>query len=93
MSEPAAVGDVFNVGSEEEVTIRALAENVKKRTGSASEIVQVEYKNAYGEGFEDMLRRTPDSTKIRNLIGFRPKFDLDRTLEDIVSHYRREKGR
>jgi UDP-glucose 4-epimerase len=88
MSEPAAVGDVFNVGSEEEMSIRALAEKVKARVGSSAEIVHVDYKTAYGEGFEDMLRRTPDTTKIRNLIGFRPKFDLDRMLDDIIAYYR-----
>jgi UDP-glucose 4-epimerase len=90
MAEPKAVGDVFNIGSEEEVTIQALAEKVKALTGSTSEITRVDYKTAYGEGFEDMLRRTPDTTKIRELIGFRPKFNLDRTLEDIVAYYRRQ---
>jgi UDP-glucose 4-epimerase len=90
MAEPAAVGDVFNIGSEEEVTMAALAEKVKAKTGSSSEIVHVDYKTAYGEGFEDMLRRTPDTTKIRSLTGFRPKLDLDRTLDDIIAHYRRQ---
>jgi UDP-glucose 4-epimerase len=89
MDEPNALGDVFNIGSEEEVTIRALAEKIKERTGSSSEIVRVDYETAYGAGFEDMLRRTPDVTKIRNLIGFRPKLDLDRTLDDVIAYYRR----
>ncbi len=92
MTAPGAVGDVFNVGSEEEVTIRSLAEKVKARTDASSEIVQVDYKTAYGEGFEDMLRRTPDTTKIRNLVGFQPKFDLARTLDDIIAFYRRQQG-
>ena len=88
MAETKAIGDVYNIGSEEEVTVAALAEKIKAKTGSASEIVHVDYKTAYGEGFEDMLRRTPDTTKIRNLIGFRPKFDLSRTLDDIIAYYR-----
>ena len=89
MAEPKAVGDVFNIGSEQEVTIRALAEKIKERTGSSSEIVSLDYKSAYGDGFEDMLRRTPDLTKIRNLIDFRPKLDLDRTVDDVIAHYLR----
>ena len=89
MDEPKALGDVFNVGSEEELTIRALAEKVKARTKSSSEIVTVDYQTAYGEGFEDMLRRTPDTTRIRKLIGFKPKFNLDRTLDDIIPHFQR----
>jgi UDP-glucose 4-epimerase len=89
MAEPRAVGDVFNVGSEEEVTMLGLAEKVKALTGSSSAVTKVDYKTAYGDGFEDMLRRTPDTTKIRELVGFRPKFNLDRTLADIVAHFRR----
>jgi len=89
MADPRAVGDVFNIGSEEELTIRALAENVRARTGSSSEIVTVDYHTAYGDGFEDMQRRTPDTTKIRRLIGFKPKFDMNGTLDDIIPHFRR----
>jgi UDP-glucose 4-epimerase len=90
MGEPKAVGDVFNIGSEEEITIRALAEKVKAQTGSESEITYLDYKTAYGDGFEDMLRRTPDTAKIRSLIGFRPKFTLERTLDDVIAYYRRQ---
>ncbi len=60
MDHPRAVGEVFNIGSSEEVTIRELAERVKALTGSASEIVTIPYEQAYGEGFEDMPRRVPD---------------------------------
>ncbi len=88
MAEPRAIGDVFNIGSEEEVTMSALAEKVKAMTGSSSAITLVDYRTAYGDGFEDMLRRTPDTTKIRDLVGFRPKFNLERTLGDIVAHFR-----
>jgi len=92
MAEPNAVDDVFNIGSDQEITIRALAHRIREKTGSSSEIVSVDYKAAYGAGFEDMLRRTPDLTKIRNLIGFRPKLDLDGTLDDIIAQYRRPKA-
>jgi UDP-glucose 4-epimerase len=90
MAEPKAIGDVFNIGSEEEVTVSALAAMVKERTGSSSEIVNVDYKTAYGDGFEDMLRRTPDTTKLRELVGFRPKLNLERTLDEIIAYYRRQ---
>ncbi len=89
MAEPRAIGDVYNIGSEEEVTMSALAEKVKALTGSSSEVTTVDYRTAYGDGFEDMLRRTPDTTKIRELVGFRPKFNLERTLDDIIAHFRR----
>ena len=88
MAEPRAIGDVYNIGSEEEVTMSALAEKVKALTGSSSEVTMVDYRTAYGDGFEDMLRRTPDTTKIRDLVGFRPKFNLERTLDDIIAHFR-----
>jgi UDP-glucose 4-epimerase len=90
MAEPKAIGDVFNIGSEEEVTVSALAAMVKERTGSSSQIVNVDYKTAYGDGFEDMLRRTPDTTKLRELVGFRPKLNLERTLDEIIAYYRRQ---
>jgi UDP-glucose 4-epimerase len=90
MAEPKAIGDVFNIGSEEEVTVSALAAMVKERIGSSSEIVNVDYKTAYGDGFEDMLRRTPDTTKIRELVGFRQKLNLERTLDEIIAYYRRQ---
>src|SRR5579864_8331827 len=64
MDHPAAVGEVFNIGSGEEVTIRALAERVKELTRSDSEIVSIPYELSYGEGFEDMPRRVPDIGKI-----------------------------
>src|SRR5204862_7775117 len=72
MDHPNAVGQVFNIGSNEEVTIAELAEIVKTSTGSQSDIVLVPYSEAYEAGFEDMPRRVPDITKIHNLVGFRP---------------------
>jgi UDP-glucose 4-epimerase len=85
-----AHGQVFNIGSTEEVTIAQLARRVRAATDSASEIVTVPYDEAYEEGFEDMLRRIPDITRIHELLGWTPTSDLDATLADVVDHHRRE---
>ena len=81
-----AVGDVFNIGNNYEVSILELAQRVKHLTGSASQLVFIPYNDAYGEGFEDMARRVPDLTKIRNLIGFEPKITLDGILRSVIEH-------
>jgi UDP-glucose 4-epimerase len=86
--EPAAVGEVFNIGNDEEITIGALATKVKNATGSRSEIVTVPYDLAYEAGFEDMARRVPDLTKIRTAIGYEPRVSLDRIIEDVVDYTR-----
>ena len=70
MDNSEAVGQVFNIGSNEEISIRALAERVKEVTKSDSEIVYVPYDQAYEEGFEDMPRRIPDISKVSELVGF-----------------------
>ena len=88
MDHPDAVGEVFNIGSSEEVTIRALAERVRALAGSQSEIVCVPYEQAYGEGFEDMPRRVPDISKIGSLIGYRPTRSLDQILESVIAFFR-----
>jgi UDP-glucose 4-epimerase len=88
MDEPRAVGEVFNVGSNEEVTIRELAERVKALTGSSSEIVTVPYEQAYGEGFEDMPRRVPDIGKVERLVGYRPTRTLDQVLRGVIDFFR-----
>lgn len=88
MAEPAAVGDVFNIGHEDEITIRGLAEMVKTRTGSRSPIETVPYDEAYGEGFEDMERRQPDTAKIRELIGWQPTRDLGEIIDGVADHMR-----
>jgi UDP-glucose 4-epimerase len=85
---PGAVGQVFNIGSSEEVTISALALRVKLLTGSRSEIVLVPYSEAYEAGFEDMPRRVPDLTKIAGLIGYHPTRTLDQILEDVIAFTR-----
>ena len=84
-----AVGEVFNVGSSQEVSIRELAERIISLTGSTSGIRYIPYEEAYGEGFEDMKRRVPDTTKIRELIGWSPKVDLDNLLMTVINYYKR----
>jgi UDP-glucose 4-epimerase len=84
MDYSKAPGEIFNIGSEEEVSMTQLAERVKKITGSNSEIVLIPYEEAYGEGFEDMLRRAPDITKIRKAIGFEPKTKLDDIIRAVA---------
>jgi len=85
---PTAVGQVFNVGSDEEVTIRQLAEAVRAAAGSASPIVHVPYSEAYAEGFEDLQRRVPDVSKLERVIGFRPRTPLGEILADVVADQR-----
>jgi len=83
-----AVGGVFNVGSDEEVTILELANRVRRATGSQSQIRFVPYTDAYGTGFEDMPRRVPDISRVRNLIGFTPSHTLNQIIESVVDYQR-----
>ena len=87
---PGAVGEVFNVGNSEEVTILELARRVIARTGSASEIVFVPYEKAYEPGFEDMQRRLPSVEKIGRVIGWQPTTPLDQTIDQIVAYFRQQ---
>lgn len=81
-----AVGEVFNIGSNEEISIVELAQRVKDLTHSNSEIVFVPYDEAYEEGFEDMPRRIPDITKVNALVGFRPEISLDGILQTVIDY-------
>jgi UDP-glucose 4-epimerase len=92
MVSPAAIGQVFNVGNTEEVTIRSLAERIKARTGSRSDIVLIPYDQAYEAGFEDMPRRVPDLTKIHQAIGYVPRVMLDEIIERVVEEKRAYAG-
>ena len=83
-----AVGEVYNVGTEREISILDLAEKVKKLARSSSPIVFVPYSQAYEEGFEDMLRRVPDTSKIRQLLGFEPKVDIDQIVTSVIDYER-----
>ncbi len=80
---PGAVGQIFNLGCDEEISIRELAEKVKEITKSNSEIVHIPYDLAYEEGFEDMRRRVPDLTKAKKLIGYDPRVTLEQSLLEI----------
>jgi len=86
MDHPDAVGEVFNIGSTEEVSILELARRVKTLAASQSEIVLVPYSEAYEEGFEDMPRRVPDTTKIRDLIGFKATTTLDGIIRSVIAY-------
>jgi UDP-glucose 4-epimerase len=88
IDEPAAVGQVFNIGNGQEISINALAAKVKTMTGSNSDIVWVPYDQAYEAGFEDMPRRVPDISKINRLIGYAPTVELDEILARVVDFAR-----
>ncbi len=85
---PRAVGEVFNIGSTEEITIMGLADRVRTLAGSSSEIVTIPYAKAYAEGFEDMLRRIPDITKIQQRLEWQPGTMLDDTIKQIIAYHR-----
>jgi len=86
MDHKDAVGNVFNIGSNHEISILQLAQRVKELTQSDSDIVFVPYDEAYEEGFEDMPRRIPDVSKVRNLVGFEPRMSLDGILQSVIDY-------
>jgi len=88
--EPSAVGGVFNVGNTHEVSIRELADRVKTLSGSQSIIQYVPYDEAYEAGFEDMPRRVPDISKIRDLVGYQPKLELNDIIKTVIEHIRQK---
>jgi UDP-glucose 4-epimerase len=88
MVEPRAIGQVFNIGNVEEVSIRELAERVKAATDSTSRIVTIPYEQAYDSGFEDMPRRVPDLTKVNQLVGYEPRVALDEIIRRVVDDFR-----
>ena len=90
--EPRAIGEVFNIGTKEEVSVADLARRVKALTGSQSEIETVEYEAIYGSRFEDMQRRVPALDKIKALVGYEPAVSLDQLLRDTVEHVSREQA-
>jgi len=89
MEREDVYGEVFNIGSTEEVSITDLAERVRARTGSSSPIQLLPYEEAYGAGFEDMMRRVPDVGKIERAIGWHAKVSLDQILDSVIEHQRR----
>ncbi|MEJ5249139.1 MAG: GDP-mannose 4,6-dehydratase [Caldilinea sp.] len=85
-------GEIYNIGSSHEVTITELAQTVIERTDSRSPIQYIPYSEAYAPGFEDMQRRVPDTTKIRNAIGWTPKYTLAQILDDVIDYERSRLG-
>ena len=85
---PAAIGQIFNIGSDEEITIMDLARRVRQRASSQSEIVLVPYDQAYEAGFEDFQRRIPSLDKIRQTLEWEPRVSLDETIDQIIAYYR-----
>jgi UDP-glucose 4-epimerase len=88
--EPRAVGQVFNLGATEEISIEALARRVIQLTKSRSKLVYVPYDEAYESGFEDMRRRVPDISKAAKLVGYRPRVRLAETIRRVARHIRTE---
>ncbi len=80
-----AVGSVFNIGCDQEISINDLAQLVKELTGSASPIQHIPYDEAYEEGFEDMMRRVPDISRIRECIGYEPTLNVEQILERVIA--------
>lgn len=87
---PDAVGETFNIGSDEEISILDLAERIIACAGSTSSVRRLSYGEAYGPGFEDMERRVPDTTKLRAFTGWQPRRNLDDVLADAVADARSE---
>src|SRR2546428_4164570 len=88
MADKRAIGEVFNIGNMGEVTIADLAARVKAMTGSCSSIQYIPYDQAYEEGFEDMPRRVPDISTIREFVGYEPKVKLDEIIRTVIEHMR-----
>jgi len=86
-----AYGDIYNIGSTEEIKIKDLALKIKKITESRSEIKFINPETVYSSGFEDMERRIPDVSKIKNIINFELKYSLNDIIEDVVNYYKKQK--
>ena len=86
--EPKAVGEVFNIGNDEEISIERLAEKIKLLSNSQAEIVKIPYHEAYAPGFEDMFRRVPDLRKVKALLNWRPVVGTDELLTKVIKHTR-----
>ncbi|MBU0679327.1 MAG: GDP-mannose 4,6-dehydratase [Verrucomicrobia bacterium] len=89
---PDATGKVFNIGSEEEISISDLAEKIRKTTDSSSDVTLIPYDEAYAPGFEDMQRRVPNISRVGSLLGWKPEINLDATLARVRDQIRQEIG-
>jgi UDP-glucose 4-epimerase len=87
MSSEKAIGQVFNIGNNQQISIMGLASKIVEITNSKSQIIKVPYEEAYSEGFEDMQRRVPDISKIRNILGWSPEIGLDQIIKDIAAFH------
>ncbi|MDB5321970.1 MAG: dTDP-glucose 4,6-dehydratase [Phycisphaerales bacterium] len=84
MQTSASAGRVFNVGGDEEISMNQLAKRVIELSGSSSKIVHIPYEQAYGQKFDDMMRRVPNLDRISAAIGFRPKYDIDQIIMSVI---------
>ncbi len=91
MENDRAAGEVFNVGSSEEITVMDLAKKIISLCGSTSRIRSISYEEAYGKGFEDMVRRVPSQEKIKTFLGIYPQTSLDETLKDVIAFHTRHR--
>jgi len=85
MDSDKAIGEVFNVGNNQQISIMDLAKKVIEITGSTSSIEKIAYDKAYPEGFEDMQRRVPDISKIKQVLGWSPEINLDQIIKDVAA--------
>lgn len=90
VNDSTSYGNVFNIGSTEEISIENLAIKIKEKTESTSEIKYIPYEKAYGQAFDDMRRRVPCLERIQAQVGYKPSISLDETLERIIAYYRKE---
>ncbi len=90
MDTKQSIGEVVNVGNTEEITIEALAQRVKQRTGSSSPVEFLPYDQAYEPGFEDMMRRVPCVDKLHALTGFRPQTSLNEIIDRVTAYFRQK---
>ncbi|MFY9457345.1 MAG: NAD-dependent epimerase/dehydratase family protein [Candidatus Spechtbacterales bacterium] len=89
MSHPKSRGEIYNLGSDEEISITNLAKKVLRLTESSSKVLYIPHDQVYGKGFEDMQHRRPDISKVKKLINYRPKHFLDNTIRRIIAHEKR----
>ena len=89
MNTEGVLGKVFNIGSQEEITMEDLAKKIIEITKSKSKLVYIPYDKAYEEGFEDMERRVPDTTRVKDAVGFKSTVDLEGIIKSVVEYYRR----
>jgi len=87
MNTKQAEGEIYNIGNDKDISIEDLAKKIKKMTGSKSKINYIPYENAYEEGFEDMRHRKPDLSKIKQLIDYKPKYELDKILDRTINYF------